>query len=64
MDVNTSELNRLAKRIKKAKEIITRNCKWRSRDGHSFSCDYDGSLITRCNKEARVKCPLINLLEE
>ncbi len=64
MDINIKEIKTLAKRLRKAKEIMTRNCKWRARDGHSFSCDYDGSQTTRCNKEGRVKCPLINLLDE
>lgn len=59
------ELERKFKQYrKKCNEILTRNCKWRARDGHTFTCDYIGTEVVRCNAVGREKCPLIRVLEE
>ncbi len=54
-----------AQRVKKAHELIWRNCKWKHRDGHTFSCGYAGSPVAACNANARKNgCPLTMLLED
>jgi hypothetical protein len=64
MEIDITTEKRIRKLKKKAKEIIVRNCKWRSRDGHSFSCDYEGTSVVKCNVIGREKCPLTGLLDE
>lgn len=54
-----------AQRVKKANELIWRNCKHKHKDGHTFACGYPGSPVAVCNANSRKNgCPITMLLED
>ena len=56
--------DRFRRHIKKSKEIMRLNCKWRSKDGTVWVCDHAGDGPVRCNRNTMEECPLCILLEE
>lgn len=68
-DALHAEIKNLKRKIKqmekKHAEISVSICRYRSREGHTFVCDYEGTEVVRCNMVGREdKCPAIQLFLE